>query len=232
MSDIKQQVEECLRQAEEIEHAGVIKDKLNTTFRENLRYEFLKFLVYLSEGDGYIDEKEIAFINSSLGYKMTEAQMKSIRIYDKLCDDTYTKKVPFALKGFVLCDAGRKLGDDKKRANNLVNTFRVLGQEFIACNDVTSEQEVKLLTDYMTIMEKFLKEYGLYEYFIDSWCNSRGSCILAKAPMWRYVTQLPQGRNAARIRVRCRVRGGSLYMLLDLGRLKDMLLQCGSGHDS
>ena len=42
----------------------------------------------------------------------------------------------------------------------------------------------------------------------------------------------PQGRNAARIRVRCRVRGGSLYMLLDLGRLKDMLLQCGSGHDS
>ena len=163
MSDIKQQVEECLRQAEEIERAGIIKDKLNTTFRENLRYEFLKFLVYLSEGDGYIDEKEIAFINSSLGYKMTEAQMKSIRIYDKLCDDTYTKKVPFALKGFVLCDAGRKLGDDKKRANNLVNTFRALGQEFIACNDVTSEQEVKLLTDYMTIMEKFLKEYGLYE---------------------------------------------------------------------
>ena len=159
MSDIKQQVEECLRQAEEIERAGVIKDKLNTTFRENLRYEFLKFLVYLSEGDGYIDEKEIAFINSSLGYKMTEAQMKSIRIYDKLCDDTYTKKVPFALKGFVLCDAGRKLGDDKKRANNLVNTFRALGQEFIACNDVTSEQEVKLLTDYMTIME----EYGLYD---------------------------------------------------------------------
>lgn len=163
MSDIKQQVEECLKQAEEIERAGVIKDKLNTTFRENLRYEFLKFLVYLSEGDGYIDEKEISFINNALGYKMTEAQMKSIRIYDKLNDDTYTKKVPFALKGFVLCDAARKLGDDKKRANNLVNTFRALGQEFIACNDVTSEQEVKLLTDYMTIMEKFLKEYGLYD---------------------------------------------------------------------
>jgi hypothetical protein len=78
MSDIKSQVEECLKQAEEIERAGVIKDKLNTTFRENLRYEFLKFLVYLSDGDGYVDEKEIAFINSTLGYRMTEGQIKSI----------------------------------------------------------------------------------------------------------------------------------------------------------
>ena len=33
MSDIKSQVEECLKQAEEIERAGVIKDKLNTTIR-------------------------------------------------------------------------------------------------------------------------------------------------------------------------------------------------------
>ena len=42
----------------------------------------------------------------------------------------------------------------------------------------------------------------------------------------------PQGRNAARIRVRCRVRGGSLYMLLDRGRLQDAFLRCGSGHSS
>ena len=163
MSDIKEKVEECLRQAEEIERAGVIKDRLNTTFRENLRYEFLKFLVYLSDGDGYVDEKEIAFINSTLGYRMTEGQIRSIMFYDKLHDDSYTKNVPFALKCFVLCDAGRKLNDDKKRANNLVNTFRALGQEFVACNDVMSEQEVKLLTDYLSVMEKFLKDYGLYD---------------------------------------------------------------------
>ena len=163
MSDIKEKVEECLRQAEEIERAGVIKDRLNTTFRENLRYEFLEFLVYLSDGDGYVDEKEIAFINSTLGYRMTEGQIRSIMFYDKLHDDSYTKNVPFALKCFVLCDAGRKLNDDKKRANNLVNTFRALGQEFVACNDVTSEQEVKLLTDYLSVMEKFLKDYGLYD---------------------------------------------------------------------
>ena len=40
----------------------------------------------------------------------------------------------------------------------------------------------------------------------------------------------PQGRNAARIRVRCRVRGGSLSMLLDSGRLQDAHLPCGSSH--
>lgn len=162
MSDIKEKVEEALKQAEEIERAGVIKDKLNTTFRENLRYEFLKFLVYLSGGDGFVDSKEIDFINKNLGYKMTEGQIKSIEYYDKLKEDTYRKAVPFALKGFVLCDAGRKLGDDRKRANELVTTFRNLGQEFVACNDVTSEGEIKLLTEYMSVMEGFLKEYGLY----------------------------------------------------------------------
>ena len=40
----------------------------------------------------------------------------------------------------------------------------------------------------------------------------------------------PQGRNAARIRVRCRVRGGSSYMPFDSGRLQDPHLPCGSSH--
>ncbi len=159
---IKEKIDAALKTAEEIERAGVIKDKLNTTFRENLRYEFLKFLAYLSTGDGYTDSKEIAFINDNLGYKLTEAQIKSIIFYDNINKDEYRKEPPFALKGFVLCDAGHKIKDNKKRANELVNTFRSLGQEFVACNDVTSEDEIKLLTDYMAVLEGFLKDYGLY----------------------------------------------------------------------
>ena len=162
MSELKEKVMNCLKMAEEIERAGVIKDKLNTTFRENLRYEFLRFMSYLSTGDGYTDAKELEFINKILDYRMTEGQIKSIILYDNLNDDKYRKAVPFAIKGFVLCDAKNKLGDGKKRANELVNTFRMLGQEFIACNDVTSDGEIKLLTDYMAVMESFLKDYGLY----------------------------------------------------------------------
>lgn len=163
MSDIKERIQECLNEAEQIEKAGVIKDRINTTFKENLRYEFLKFSIYLSDGDGYTDAKEIQFINDNLGYKMTEGQVKSIIFYDKLHDDSYKKAVPFALKGFVLADAGKKMGDHKKRANELVNTFRSLGQEVVACSDVNSDKKIKMLTDYMSIMETFLKDYGLYD---------------------------------------------------------------------
>lgn len=163
MADIKGSIDECLHYAEEIERAGVIKDKLNTTFRENLRYEFLKFAVYLSGGDGYADSKEIEFINKSLGYRMTEGQIKSIVFHDRVNDDSYRKTVPFALKVFVLADAGGKMGDGKRRAVTLVNTFRNYGQEFIACNEITADSEVRMLTEYMAVMENFLKDYGLYE---------------------------------------------------------------------
>lgn len=162
MSQAKELVDEILKQAEEIERAGAIKDRLNTTFRENVRYEFLKFLIYLGSADGVVNDKEIQFINDVLGYKMTPGQVKSIQFYEKLSDESYYKAVPFSLKAFVLCDAGRKLGDDKKRANGLVNAFRSLGQEFAATRETTSDKEVKLLTDYVAILENFLKEYGLH----------------------------------------------------------------------
>lgn len=161
MSDIKNRVNECLKMADEIEMAGVIKDKLPTSFKENLRYEFLKFLSYLSLSDQFTDAKELTFINDTLGYKMTEAQIRTISFYDKLNDDSYTQNVPFALKGFVLCDAKHKINDNKRRATELVNTYRDLGQEFIACNDISSEREVTNLTNYISMLEKCLKEYGL-----------------------------------------------------------------------
>ena len=50
--NIKEQILTCLDMADEIERCGVIKDRINTGFRENLRYEMLKFLAYLSTAAG------------------------------------------------------------------------------------------------------------------------------------------------------------------------------------
>lgn len=162
MAQAKEMVKTCLDEAKAMESAGVIKDRLNTTFYENVRYEFLKFLIYLVNADGLCSQQEIDYINDTLGYRMTPGQIKSIHFYEKLSEASYTKAVPFSLKAFVLCDAGRKLHDDKKRAGNLVATFRNLGQEVAACRETTSDREIKLLTEYMSVLDDFLKEYGLY----------------------------------------------------------------------
>lgn len=36
-----------------------------------------------------------------------------------------------------------------------------MGQSYIACNDVTSDEEIRRLTAYVGMMEKFVREYGL-----------------------------------------------------------------------
>ena len=48
------------------------------------------------------------------------------------------------------------------------------------------------------------------------WPLVRAWCTLVLASAWRYVTQLPQGRNAARVSGLFRVRGGFSYMRPDM----------------
>ena len=159
---IKENLIECFELADKIEKQGIIKESLKTSFRDNLKYEFLKFLIYLTIEEKRIDSQEIAFINNNLGYNMTESQLRTISNIEELSDISYIKKIPYSIKIFVLCDAGHKLKDSTKIANKLINTFRDLGQEFIACNNDEDDSQIKLLTDYIGMLEKFLKEYGLY----------------------------------------------------------------------
>ena len=61
---IKEQIDKCLEMADEIEKAGIIKDVMYTTFRENVRYELLKFLAYLADLDDYFTTTESSYTHS------------------------------------------------------------------------------------------------------------------------------------------------------------------------
>lgn len=158
---VKNQVEECLNAAEDIEKAGVIKDRLNTSFREYVRYEMYKFLAYLSMGDGHFASKEEQFIKDSIGFTATPGMVRATIMSEHLDTPDYSGKPSFTLKCFVLADAGGKVKDNKRRTVTLINTFRALGQAYIACNDITSDKEIADLTAYIGMMEKYAKEYGL-----------------------------------------------------------------------
>lgn len=161
VEEVEKQVQECLTAAEQIEAAGIIKDKLNTSFRDHVRYEFLKFLAYLSRGDGLYTDKEKEFVKKMTGFDAGAGMLDAIIKSEHLADKTYTETVPFTLKYFVLSDAGEKMKDHKRRTVKLINTFRNLGQEYIACNEVTSEKEIELLTAYVGMLEAYAKDFGL-----------------------------------------------------------------------
>ena len=139
--NIKEQILTCLDMADEIERSGVIKDRINTGFRENLRYEMLKFLAYLSTADGIFTQTEADFVKKATGFDATEGMLKAIIGSEHLMEAEYLEKPPFALKCCVLADAGERTKEHKRCAVTYINTFRNMGQSYIACNDVTSDEE-------------------------------------------------------------------------------------------
>lgn len=159
--NIKEQIKNCLDMADEIEHAGVIKDRINTSFRENMRYEMLKFLAYLSTADGFFTQAEADFVMQAAGFAATEGMLKAIIQSEHLMEPAYLENQPFALKCCVLADAGERTKEHRRCAVTYINTFRSMGQAYIACNDVTSDEEIRRLTSYIGMMEKFANEYGL-----------------------------------------------------------------------
>lgn len=159
--NIKEQIDNCLKMADDIEKAGIIKDTIRTSFRENVRYEMLKFVSFLADMDDYFTVKELEFIRENVGFNATAGMLKSIVTSEKLRGKEYLETPPFALKYFILSDAGGKMESGKRRAVSFINVFRNLGQIFIASSDVSTEKEIANLTAYIGMMEKYAAEFGL-----------------------------------------------------------------------
>lgn len=157
MNTLEKMLEDVYASCEEIEKAGIIKTPLNMPLRENLRAEFVKFLAYLAMADGEISTEEIAFIKEKTGTDITPEMVNVI------VKPTFTIEIPTTFKYFVLTDAGRKIkGGDNTRAKGLADTYARLGQEFIAANKEISDAELSALTRYCEMLDRYLREFGLY----------------------------------------------------------------------
>lgn len=162
--NIKDLLNECYEMCDYIEENGVLQQKLTTSFRENLRYEFLQFVIYLSLLDGSLLASEIRFIKEYLDYDMNHMTANNLKIKNGLFESKYGQKIPLALKYFVLSDAGRKIKNDKyqyRKAKVLVDTYKELGQRYIAESDMAGNREIEVLSKYFVMLDNYLKDYGL-----------------------------------------------------------------------
>lgn len=161
---LEQMISECYEAARTINAAGMALE-LSTTLKDLVRTEFMKFLAYLSDIDGEVTKEELVFIRQYLGFDMAKDSLLQFKIKEQTGSSVFGHTVPIGVKYFVLADAGRRVPDDafgNRKAQLLADTYRKLGQMFIACNDVVTTEEIEHLTAYCTMIENFLKEYGLF----------------------------------------------------------------------
>lgn len=162
--DLKQLMNQCYEMCDYIEKNGVIKQDMQMTLRENLRREFLNFVIYISTLSGRLEKEEETFINDMLGFYIDSNTADELKKKRDLNENTYGTKIPMALKYFVLADAGRKIKGDiyrNQKAKFVVDTFREIGQSYIASNSCAGEKEVDMLSKYCLMLDNYLKEYGL-----------------------------------------------------------------------
>ena len=133
------------------------------SLRELLRYDFLVFFGYLYDPESSEPVRQVTFANEILGIKLTTKQFFSFRNENSL-DPDILKKVPDSLKYFVkddLSPQSRRSDQGISISRFIVNTFRDIGLEYIAYGGI-SEVEVQRITDYINMMNEFLKKYDLY----------------------------------------------------------------------
>ena len=163
-SELIQQLNECYDMCDYMEENQVTRQKLPSTLRETLRLDFLHFLTYISFQDRLFSEEENQFIREVLGYRFKQSDTALLKERWNIKDSSSEPAVPMSLKYCVLADAGRKIPNDRyrnKKARKLTETFRKLGESYLAANTNAGEREVTALTSYMTVLDNFLKDYGL-----------------------------------------------------------------------
>lgn len=157
MSTLDEMLKDVYDTCDEIQCAGVMKAQSNQSLRESLKSEFVKFLLYLAMADGMPEESELVFIKEKIGTTVSASMVNVI------VNPTFAIEIPMPFKYFVLTDAGRKIsGGDNTRAKRLADTYARLGQEMIANNNDVSDGELSALTRYCDLLDRYLREFGLY----------------------------------------------------------------------
>ena len=130
-----------------------------------LHRELLEFALYLADSDGVITQEEQDLIKDTLQLKMRADEVTTIRRSLAMQGSSYGSTRPKAMKYFILADAGKKIGNDPNKYQNaqiLTDTYKIFAEHILATKDSVNEKETNRMTQYVTMLENFLKEYGVF----------------------------------------------------------------------
>ena len=125
-------------------------DKANTSHaREIFRGELFHFLLNLSFADAKITAKESAFIKEYLNFDYSVKEMREYAIANRIYGSDFTNKLTYFFKAFVKAD--NSIGQIKETSKLIMQIYKMLGQEFIACDGEGQSESysLNLLIDNM-----------------------------------------------------------------------------------
>lgn len=158
-NELTSALQACYTEADKIEASNIYPSG-NMKLREMVQFDFLQFLAYLCFSDGADMRAELSFIKDYLGYDFDIARLSSFK-YQRVSAANFTTNPPRSLSYFAQRDINaRTTGKSNSKSLQLVDTFQMLGEAFIACNNVSSPIEIGHLTSYITMLDRYLKTLG------------------------------------------------------------------------
>lgn len=160
---LKAELDNCYSFADSLDNDGYgARQKAGIKTREMLQFDLLQFLAYLSSSDPSELTLEIKFIREYLNQHFTTDRFRTFK-YERTTGD-FAQTPPRSLTYFVQGDLARMKVKPKTvyRSRDYVRMFKLMGQEFIACNNQTDEKEIARLTGYCLMLDKYLKSMNLY----------------------------------------------------------------------
>ena len=160
---LKAELDNCYSFADSLDNDGYgARQKAGLKTREMLQCDVLQFLAYLSSSNQAELTLEIKFIREYLNQHFTTDRFRTFK-YERTTGD-FASTPPRSLTYFVQGDLARMKVNPNAvyRSRDYVRTFKLMGQEFIASNNLTDEGEIAKLTGYCLMLDKYLKSMNLY----------------------------------------------------------------------
>ena len=139
-----------------------VSDSASRNLRSLLRVDMVNFCVYLAYADKIMSPREEALIRETFDYPLSWAN-RSDALAALNREEGFSKKIPLAMKYFVLADAGRKVKDDPYRHQKtayLIQTYDELGKAISAME--ASKEVGDAAAAYVKMLDKFVEGYGLF----------------------------------------------------------------------
>lgn len=163
-TSLTQELNDCYMYGEIISQQG-LGPKTGITMQEMIRFDLLQFLAYLLDTKHGSMSSEITFIQEYLKEYFTLDKLLKFK-QERTSDVSFIQNVPRSITYFAEADLSGKSAYTVKgysKARNLLNVYTQLGQEFISCNNITSDEELDRLTTYTTVIENYLRRLKIYE---------------------------------------------------------------------
>ncbi len=161
---LPQRMNLCKKYCNMLDRAGIGSQDKSLSMWQICKIDFLQFLAHMASGDGGVCYRETLFIRDNLGFHFTPDQLTVFKYERNLDGESFRSRIPTAVTYFANADinAPDKLpGIRTAITRTLVDTYRQLGEEFIACNNQVSDRELEDFTQYMALLENYMKLKGI-----------------------------------------------------------------------